>query len=354
MVRKLILLVVLLAAVGGGVAWAMGLFQQPASKDLLTLYGNVDIHQVNLSFRVSGRVAALHFEEGDQIKAGDVVATLDTVPFQDDVRLAQAKVEQAAAALAKFEKGNRPQEIAVAKATVAEREAELALAEKDVERGMPLLPHGAIAKSQLDQFESRKAQAAANLAAARESLSLTQAGFREEDVNAARAALRVAEADLAKTRTSLSDTRLVAPSDGVVLTRVVEPGAMLGTGQTVVTLSLTKNVWTRAYIHEKDLGRIHPGMPVEVFTDTAANKPYRGHIGFISPEAEFTPKSVETPELRTSLVYRLRIIADDPDHGLRQGMPVTVCLRTTGDCGSPLIEGLQTADRLMRGDSTAK
>ncbi|MBN1588602.1 MAG: biotin/lipoyl-binding protein, partial [Pirellulales bacterium] len=236
MARKAALFIVLLAAIGGGVAWAMGVFRQPAAKGTLTLYGNVDIRQVNLSFRVTGRIAAMHFEEGDQIKAGDVVATLDTVPFQDDVRLATAKVEQAAAALAKFEKGSRPQEIAVAKATVAAREAELALADKDVERGTPLLPHGAIARSQLDQFESRRAQAAANLASARESLSLAMDGFREEDINAARAALRVAEADLAKAQTHLSDSRLIAPSDGVVLTRVVEPGAMVGTGQTVVAL----------------------------------------------------------------------------------------------------------------------
>lgn len=354
MARKLVFVVLLLAAIGGGVAWKMGVFRQPDAKDTLTLYGNVDIRQVNLSFRAGGRIAVLHFEEGDAVKAGDVVATLDTVPFEDDIRLATAKVEQAAAALSKFEKGNRPQEIAVARAAVVAREAELVLAERDLERGKPLLPSGAIAKSEFDLFESRKAQAAANLAAARETSSLTEAGFREEDVSAARAALRLAEADLAKAKTSLSDTQLIAPSDGVVLTRVVEPGAMVGIGQTVVALSLTNNVWTRAYIHEEDLGRIYPGMPVEVFTDTAPNKPYRGHIGFISPEAEFTPKSVETPELRTSLVYRLRVIAENPDHGLRQGMPVTVCLRTNSDGGHPAAQSLQTADLAVRRDPAVR
>lgn len=352
MARKLVFLVLLLAAIGGGVAWKMGVFRQPDAEETLTLFGNVDIRQVHLSFRAGGRVAVLHFEEGDAIKAGDVVATLDTAPFEDDIRLATAKVAQAAAALAKFEKGNRPQEIAVAKAAVAAREAELTLAESDAQRGASLLPHSAISQSEVDLFESRRAQAVANLAAARESLSLAEAGFREEDVSAARAALRLAEAELAKAKTSLSDTQLFAPSDGVVLTRVVEPGAMVSIGQTVVALSLTNNVWTRAYIHEEDLGQIYPGMPVEVFTDTAPSKPYRGHIGFISPEAEFTPKSVETPELRTSLVYRLRVIAENPDHGLRQGMPVTVCLRTKSDGGRPVVQSSQTAELAARRDST--
>ncbi|HBF34042.1 TPA: secretion protein HlyD, partial [Candidatus Sumerlaeota bacterium] len=282
--------------------------------------------QVNLSFRVGGRVAKVAFEEGDLVKAGDVVAMLDSVPLEDDARVARANVEQTSATLAKYEAGNRPQEIAVAKAAVAVREADLALAEKEFRRTQALLTDGAISKSEFDTAESRKKQAEANLTSARESLGLSSAGFREEDINAARASLHAAGAALMQVQTRLADTRLIAPSDGVLLTRVVEPGAMVTAGQTVATLSLTKTVWVRAYVNEKDLGRISPGMSAEIFTDTAPNKAYKGHIGFISPEAEFTPKSVETPELRTALVYRLRIIADDPDNGLRQGMPVTVKL----------------------------
>ena len=329
--RKAILAIMVTAILGSGVAWAMGLFQGPQSTQVLKLYGNVDIRQVNLSFRVGGRIAKVYFEEGDRVRAGDVVAMLDTVPFEDEARLAKANVDQAAATLVKFRTGNRPQEIAVAKAIVAAREAALTHAQKEYQRALRLLPTSAIAKSDFEAAESTKVQAEANLASAKESLSLAAAGFREEEINVAQASLRAAEASLTQVRTRLSDTRLVAPSDGVLLTRVVEPGAMVDAGQTVATLSLTKTVWVRAYVHEKDLGRIYPGMPADILTDTAGSKPYKGHIGFISPEAEFTPKSVETPELRTALVYRLRIIADDPDHGLRQGMPVTVCLAPNGE-----------------------
>jgi HlyD family secretion protein len=193
------------------------------------------------------------------------------------------------------------------------------------------LPRGAVSKSDFDTAESRKNQAEANLASSKETYSLLMAGYREEDINVARASVKAAEANLMQAQTNLSDTKLFSPSDGVILTRVVEPGAMVTAGQTVSTLSLTKIVWVRAYVNEKDRGRIYPGMPAEIFTDTEPNKAYIGHIGFISPEAEFTPKSVETPELRTSLVYRLRVIADDPDHGLGQGMPVTVKLRIEKD-----------------------
>ena len=122
----------------------------------------------------------------------------------------------------------------------------------------------------------------------------------------------------------VQDTVLASPSEGVVLTRAQEPGAILQTGTPVLTLSLKRPVWVRAYVDEPNLGRIHPGMKVQVFTDSRPEKPYSGQIGYISPRAEFTPKNVETAELRTSLVYRLRVVVEDADEGLRQGMPVTV------------------------------
>ncbi len=325
--RKAPILVIILLIAAGAVAWSRGFFRLRDEGKTLTLYGNVDIRQVNLSFRVSGRIAKMRFEEGDSVKAGDLVAELDVQPIEDELRVAKANVDQAKASLLKFETGNRPQEIRVAKAVVAAREADLDLAAKDLARGVPLVPSGAISKADFDQLESRKTQAAANLASAKETLSLITSGFRDEDVEAARAALKVAEANVTQIETRLADTKLFAPSDGVILTRVVEPGAMAGVGQTVYAVSLTKTVWVRAYVNAKDLGRVYPGMPATFLTDSAPNKAYKGHIGFISPEAEFTPKSVETPELRTALVYRLRIIADDPDNGLRQGMPVTVTLQ---------------------------
>ena len=172
--------------------------------------------------------------------------------------------------------------------------------------------------------------AAARVASARESLRLLQEGTRAEDIAAARANLQAAQANLSAAKTSLQDAYLRAPAAGVILSRVREPGAIVSPSDTVYVLSLDDPVWVRAYVAEPDLGRVHPGMEVEVVTDTAPDRPYRGRIGFISPVAEFTPKSVETPELRTDLVYRLRVVVDPADKVLRQGMPVTIRIPRNG------------------------
>ncbi len=292
----------------------------------LLLYGNVDIRQVNLGFRVSGRIEKMLFEEGDKVKAGDVIAVLDSKPYEDSVNLFQAQIEELTAILAKMKSGYRDEEIAKEKATVAERRATYELQEKNLERAKTLFEKNVISRQAYDEVFARWNETKAALDSATEYFNLVNKGYRKEEVIAARAILKGAEARLEQARTSLADTEIKSPSDGIILTRVMEPGAIVATGQTVYTLSLTSPVWVRAYVGEPDLGKIHGGMPAKIFTDSAPDKPYVGHIGFISPEAEFTPKSVETPELRASLVYRLRIIADNPDRGLLQGMPVTVKL----------------------------
>jgi HlyD family secretion protein len=155
-------------------------------------------------------------------------------------------------------------------------------------------------------------------------------GSRSEDIAAARATLQVAQANLASAQTALDDSRLLAPSAGVVTSRVREAGAIVSPNDIVYVVALTHTVWVRAYVSETALGKLRPGMEVFVRSDTEPYRSYRGHVGFVSPTAEFTPKSVETPELRTALVYRLRVIVDDPAPGLRQGMPVTVLAATSG------------------------
>ncbi|MDD4073641.1 MAG: efflux RND transporter periplasmic adaptor subunit, partial [Desulfobacterales bacterium] len=141
--------------------------------------------------------------------------------------------------------------------------------------------------------------------------------------------LEASAATIQRAQRQLADTRLTAPAGGILLTRAKEPGSIVAAGQTVAVVSLTDPVWVRAYVAEPDLGHIWPGMPAEIITDTRPDTPYQGHVGFISPEAEFTPKNVETPRLRTDLVYRFRVVADNPDQGLRQGMPVTVRIDTS-------------------------
>jgi HlyD family secretion protein len=327
-VKKIIPVVIILLGVLAGAGW---FYQKHHSENetALVLYGNVDIREVTLGFRVSGKLAQLNYDEGDKIKAGEVIATLDAEPCSNQVANAQAQVDSLRARLKLRETGNRPEEIAQARSLVREREATAANAERLFKRSEELLGFKAVAIQDRDNAAAAYDEAEARLKSARDNLALLEAGFRVEDIAQAKADLAQAEAALATANLQLKDTVLTAPSDGVILTRAQETGAILQAGSTVFTVSLVNPVWVRAYVHEPDLGRIHPGMKVEIRTDSRRGKPYTGQIGYISPRAEFTPKTVETTELRTALVYRLRIVVANPDEGLRQGMPVTVTLAGT-------------------------
>ena len=292
----------------------------------LTLYGNVDIREVELGFRVPGKLARLDHDEGDEVKLGEVLANLDAEPFRIRVSNVTAQVQALRARLKLRETGNRPEEIAQARSLVREREVTAANAERLFKRSEEMLASKGVSIQDRDNASASYQEAEARLNSARENLSLLEAGFRSEDIAQAKADLAQAEAVLAAAELQVKDAVLTAPSDGVILTRAQEAGAILPTGATVFTVSLQNPVWVRAYVDEPDLGRVHAGMEVKIHTDSRPERPYTGQIGFISPRAEFTPKSVETPKLRTALVYRLRIVVTDPDKGLRQGMPVTVKL----------------------------
>ena len=292
----------------------------------VTLYGNVDIRQVELGFRVSGRIAEMKFEEGESVTLGTPLARLDARSYQDTVRGAEAEVARRSAALARFVAGSRPAEIAQARARVSEVTADLERARLDLSRQQALVRDGASTEVQREHAQTAFAMATARLESTNKALQLTREGARREDIAEAQAGLAAAEASLAAAQTSLADSVLLAPSDGVISSRVREPGAIVGPSDIVYVLSLQKPVWVRAYIAEPLLGRIHPGMEVSVFSDTAPNKAYKGRVGFISPVAEFTPKSVQTEELRTSLVYEVRIHVRDARDELRLGMPATVTL----------------------------
>jgi HlyD family secretion protein len=325
MKARLPVAVVALAAAAGA-AWYFWPRGEVPDDGRLRLYGNVDVREVRLAFRAAGRLEAMHFEEGDTVAAGDLVAALDPTPFEDEVMIAEAEVALQRAQLQKFETGARPEEIAQARSVVAERQAELDNLTVTLERQQRLVANGYATRQTIDDLMAQRREAEARLAAAQEALGLVLEGFRDEDVAAARASLQVAEARLAAALTRLSDTRLTAPSSGVLISRIREPGAIVAAGEPVYTLALTAPVWVRAYVAEPDLGRVHPGMGAQVITDSAPDRPYAGQVGFISPVAEFTPKTVETADLRTDLVYRLRVVVQEPDDGLRQGMPVTVIL----------------------------
>jgi HlyD family secretion protein len=311
----------LLTAAAGGAWWWLN---RPAESGPVVLTGNVEVRQVNLGFKVAGRIQSLKVDEGDSVAEGQTLAQLEKIYFEDSIAQITGQRDQAKAALAKMKAGNRPEEIAQAEATVKEREATVANTRITLERAEQLLRSNVGTRKAFDDAQSAYREAEARLHSGREALRLMRAGFRTEDIDAARAQLAEREAALQVAKRQLADSDLVAPSRGVVLSRVREAGAIVAAGETVFVLSLTDPVWVRSYVSEMDLGRIKPGMEVSVRIDTPGAPPLKGRIGFISTTAEFTPKTVETRELRTALVYRIRIIVADAGDILRQGMPVTV------------------------------
>lgn len=323
--RRIAILVVIAALVIAAIATSgFGLFRG-RDDGALSLNGNVDIREVDLGFRVNGRIASIAVEEGAHVKQGQLLATLDAATLDSRIAQADARVSQAEAQLAKLRNGNRAQDIAQARARVAAAAAVAQDAERDYARRQPLVEPGAISRDLWEQTISARDKARADLQQAQQALSLMAAGSRREDIAAAQADVRSAIAARQSASTDLSDARLLASTDGVVVTRAREPGAIVQPGETVLTLAIMRPLRVRAYVAESDLSRISPGMKVIVTAD-GNPKSYHGTIGYISPRAEFTPKTVETENLRTDLVYQLRIIIDDPDDALRQGQPVSVAV----------------------------
>ncbi len=311
-------------------------YEKEIHRSEIVLQGNVDIRQVELGFRINGRLESMRFEEGDVVKKGEILASLDKAPLQLEVDNLVAQVNAAKANLNKLNTGNRPQEIQEAIALVNQQKAIHDNAFKILIRKKDLVEKNYASKQEYDDALAAENEAKAKLKTAEEVLKLRQEGFRTEDIAAGLAQLESIKSQLASAQLRLDDADLLAPHDGIILTRIKEPGAILATGTSVYTLSLTNPVWVRAYVSEINLGRIKPGMKAKVFTDTNPDIPYQGQIGFISPVAEFTPKNIETKELRTDLVYRIRVIVEDKNGNLRQGMPVTVVIDTAQDSKQPL------------------
>jgi len=290
----------------------------------LIIYGNVDIRTVSISPRVGGRLESLNVEEGDMVSAGQILGRLDRIPYEHSLAEAKANVAAQKAQLALLVEGFRSEEIAQVRSEVEERRVALQYAETNHARKQKLVRTNAVSVDEYDTARTARDQIRAALQASRDKLALFETGSRQQEIDAARARLMQAEAALEKAALNLDDTYLKSPSDGTILSRVMEPGSMLNAGSTVLTLSLTKTVWVRAYVDEVNLARAVPGTKVRVYIDAKPDAPYMGSIGFVSPTAEFTPKTVQTPELRTSLVFRLHVIVQNPDDSLRQGMPVTI------------------------------
>lgn len=332
MTRKLLVALLVIAVIGGAVAWWMMRREGVASE--LMLYGNLDLRQVQLAFNNSERIAAVLAQEGDHVKQGQVLARLDTRRLEPQL----AQVESQAAAqrqvVLRLRNGSRPEEVAQARANVESARADVVNAQRQYERlkhAAELTAGRAVRQQDVDSAKAALQVAEAKLAVNQKTLDLAVLGPRKEDIAENEARLRANEAQAALLRQQLADSELVAPVNAVVRTRIMEPGEMASPQNPVFSLAVTDPKWVRAYVAEPDLGKIHPGMAATIFVDSFPNRGFDGWIGFISPVAEFTPKSVETTELRTSLVYEVRVFVKDPRDELRLGMPASVRLSLDQD-----------------------
>ncbi|MBP7000197.1 HlyD family efflux transporter periplasmic adaptor subunit [Amaricoccus sp.] len=316
---------VLVAALALAAGWQWWSHRRPAEAGAITLYGNVDIRQVALAFDGSGRISALEVEEGDAVRGGEVIGRLDTEALRLQAKAQEAAVEAQRQSLLELRAGSRPEEIAQARATLAGARADAALADLNRDRTARLVTSASSAVSQVDMDRadaaSQSARAQVDHAAA--ALDLMLEGPRAEAIAAAGAQLHAAEAELELLRYQIGQGELRAPGDAVIRSRLREPGDMVTPASPVFALALTKPKWVRVFVSEPDLGRIRPGMTAEVLTDSRP-EPVPGRIGYISSVAEFTPKQVQTEELRTSLVYEVRVLVEDAADTLRLGQPVTV------------------------------
>lgn len=321
--RLIVALVILLVlAAGAGTLWTLR--TKRVASPSLTLYGNVDIRTVNLAFNDSGRIIRLPVEEGSVVRKGQLVAELDPVRFEAAVQQARGVLAAQQQQLALLVAGNRPQQIAEAQAAVDGARATLQNATQTYQRQKALAQSRLVPQQAVDNALQALQSARAAYDAARQALDLQREGSRKEAIAAARAQVEADRGALALAERQLADTRLYAPDDGVVQTRVQEVGDMASPQTSVLTLALANPVWARVYVPEPELGRIAPGMRAEIYSDSFPGQSFPGWIGFVSPTAEFTPKSVQTTELRTELVYRTRVYACNDAGKLRLGMPVTV------------------------------
>lgn len=322
--KKLILLVVFAALFVAALAWVRHNGQPAATA--LTLQGNVDIRQVELAFNASGRIAALPVREGERVRAGQLLGRLDTQRLGLGLEQAEAQATAQRQVLARYEAGSRPEEIRQARAQRDAARAGLGDAEHFQQRQESLAARGFVSPQQADSARFALDKARAQLQAADETLRLAELGPRKEDIAAARATLAAQNAAADLLRHDIAEGELHAPVDGIIENRILEIGDMASPQRPVFTLALTDAPQVRVWLPEAWLGRVPVGALATVRTDSHPDQPLRAWVGYVSPSAEFTPKSVETAEIRSSLVYQAKVTVCGGDGRLRLGMPATVTI----------------------------
>ncbi len=325
--RRLLFFLVILAVAAAATIWGTAHWRRQAQdRHALSLYGTADIREVQLAFRVADRIAELLVEEGDAVQPGQTLAKLDTSILEAELERAQAAAESQRQVVNRLVNGSRPQEIERARGLVEEATALLHDVQQRYEDTKAAYEKQAATQWELDDALAAVQKAQGRLKALKAELSLALEGPRQEDIAAAKALLREKEAAVELAKTRLNDAQLVAPAAGIIRERILEPGDMADPTRPVFTLAKTDPLWIRVYIDEPDLGLVQLGMNAVITTDSYPGRTFTGWVGYISPTAEFTPKFVHSPRVRTQLVYEARVFVHNPDGAFRLGMPATVTI----------------------------
>ena len=325
--RIITLLLVVGAAVAGYYYFYRVDSKQAAPAGTLLVSGNIEAHESVLGFKVPGRIVELPVEEGQWVEAGAVLARLDAADYRQQVSVDEAALRVRNAELALALAGSREQEIEVAQRNVADAAADLKQKELDFQRAQELHQKDVVSAQFRDQAETNLKRSRAVYERTQQTLSQVQEGTRKEQIAIARANVTQAQERLRLSRVNFEYSELRAPRAGVVTVRQAELGEVVNPATPVVTLADLDNVWLRAYVNETDLGRIRWGQEATLNTDTYPDKSYRGRISFIASQAEFTPKSVQTFKERVTLVYRIKIDIDNPNHEFKPGMPADATIQ---------------------------
>jgi HlyD family secretion protein len=320
--KKLLLFLIILVAAVIAVAYIYPRWTtKREASNTLTLSGNIEAHESLVSFKVTGRIVELPVEEGQWVEAGTLLARLDDADYRQKIDIDDANLKVRESNLALTLAGSREQEIKAAHAAVLDAQADLQEKKLDDERARRLFARDAISAQDRDLADTALKRATAAYESAQQRYDQIKEGSRKEDIRIAQANVAAARQSLGLSRINLDYTRLLAPNAGVISVRQAELGEVVSPGTPIVTLSDLDHVWLRAYIAEPDLGKIRWGQDATLTTDTFPGKKYHGRISFISSTAEFTPKSVQTYKERVTLVYRIKIDVDNPNHELKPGMP---------------------------------
>jgi HlyD family secretion protein len=334
MKKRLRIIIPLLIIFGAGLYY-FKFYKKSGDDTVVQLSGNIEVTEAQMSFKIPGRLASRLVDEGSLVHTGQPLARLEKTDQEIALTQAEANLTYAQAVVAELEAGSRSQEIEVAraeldKAVAVEKSTGVTVnqAKADYDRYEALYREGGVSKRLFETYvtgyetaKNARDEALSRIRLAKEQLDLRQVGPRKETIDQARAKVKVAEEAVKQAKQQLGYTEIVSPLDGMVLSTSAEAGEFLNPASPVVTLGETGKPWLRAYINEQDLGRIQLQQQVAVTTDSFPGKTYVGKISFISSQAEFTPKSVQTFEERVKLMYRIKIDLQNPDNELKPGMP---------------------------------